>query len=152
MPVTASQTCPGDFPSSQFYNSDGSRKPLIASGYYSDRVIGSNYGKLQPLTTLDLWSYACPASGWHTDAYREGFCNNLKDAAGNIISNPPPCCGGTGPEILNYNVVDQALQDVAPDAQALASQYDVSAKVKQLITIGVVLFIVILISGIIWVA
>lgn len=143
--------CANGFPdqsSGMFLKPDGTLKPDVGSGYYSRKVWGVKYGTLQPLTVRDVYSYACSyASGYHSQSYANDFCSNLLDAGGNIVTNPPACCGGTGPDILNYNPISAAIDSAQPQATALAAQYDATKNVKRILEVGVVLFfLIILIS------
>lgn len=139
----------------RFHDSAGHLLPDEASGYFSDKF--PTAGQITPLTVRDLWSGACycglGGAGYFTpmgchqqykDA-RKTFCENLRDAGGNIVTNPPAICGGNGPEILNYNPISAAIDDVQPEANALAAQYDASKNVKTILKVGVVLFFLILI-------
>jgi hypothetical protein len=148
--------CANGFPAwsnvdTMFYKADQTPKPPVASGYYSKKVRGVKYGTLQPLTTLDLYSYACCyQSGITNEAYVKDFCSNLLDAGGNIVTNPPVCCGGTGPDILNYNPISAAIDSAQPQAENLAVQYDATKNVKLILEIGVALFFVIILISVLW--
>jgi len=142
--------CANGFPSAHdpngFIKPDGTLKPDVASGYYSKYVRGVNYGKvIQPLSVRDLYSYACAYSSGNTDFnYVQTFCGNLLDAGGNVITNPPAVCGGTGPDILNYNPVQAALNQVQDDAAALLDTYSNPDRVKNILLFGVLAFILII--------
>lgn len=152
-------TCPGNGPAAdKFKKPDGTLKPDVPSGYFSEKVPGGNFGSRQPLNVRQLWSYACPYV-WHTSNEPHNlqpfytstqqainFCKTLTDAAGNTIPEDqlPPACGGNGPEVLVYNAADVAASFIDP------SEYDVSEKVQKILKVGVVIFILILLIAVGW--
>ena len=138
----------------RFHDSVGALIPDEASGYFSDKF--PTAGQITPLTVRNLWSGACYCGvgganyftpmGCHQNyaAARKTFCENLKDAGGNIVTNPPAICGGTGPEILNYNPISAAIQDVQTQANDLSAQYDASNNVKTILKAGAIIFLAII--------
>jgi hypothetical protein len=140
------------FPAYKFHDSQGNLVPDIASGYYSTKVVGVNFGTLQPLTVRQLYSYACPG-GYTTQASRDAFCSNLFDSGGNIVPLPQ-ACGGTGPDVLQpYNPTIAALNAVQDTGNTLLEKYTAATKekVKLITQIGIALALIVLLIGIIWI-
>ena len=146
--------CQNGFPpasTGMFVNPDGTLKPDVPSGYYSKKVWGINYGTLQPLTIRDIYSYGCSAaSGYHSQDYANDFCSNLLDAGGNLVRNPPAVCGGTGPDVLNYNPVTAAYNDIVDKANDLVKKYDAKKTVKTIVEISIIAFVLIIIIYLLW--
>jgi len=143
----------------RFHDSSGNLIPDIASGYFSDKF--PYPGSLTPLTVRNLWSGACNCGndgsyytpqGCHENykEKRKEFCENLYDAGGNKVTNPPPICGGTGPEVFNYNPVQAALGDAQNEAAELIDKYDATSTVKKIVGVGFVVSVLIVLLYLIY--
>lgn len=132
----------------RFRDTDGNLIPDVASGYFSDKF--PYPGQLTPLTVRNLWSGACNCGtdgglytpmGCHENykEVRKTFCTTLRDQGGNLVTNPPEICGGTGPEINDYSPVQNALDGVKDGAQSLIDKYDATSNVKKIVSVGLVL-------------
>lgn len=144
----------------RFFDAQGHLKPDVSSGYYSKLFQFDDTKPLVALTIRDMWSYACfcgspPQTNYftpmgchdHYSGYRNWFCANLYDAGGNKVTNPPPICGGTGPEVLNYSTTQAAATDIVESGikAALEAKYDATDIVKKIVGSGIVLALLILI-------
>ena len=153
----------------RFHDSNGNLLPDVASGYFSRLYQFDDSKPLAALSIREMWQKACwcgtptlatmriqnyPPAGCNSNyrSYREWFCNNLYDAGGNKVTNPPPICGGTGPEVLLYNPNIGALQNLQDDAAALMQQYAdaTSGSVGKIIKVGSAIAVLIIIIALIW--
>lgn len=110
------------------------------SGYFTPH----NEGYLEALTVNQIWSRGCNSQD------KEGFCNSLVDQSGTPISNKPRVCGGTGPDIFQYNPAEEALNNAQEDMEALRLQYEQQDNSKKIIAIGIIVAVAIILIALIW--
>lgn len=124
-----------------YAKANGATWPDGPSGYFN-RSLDATW------KNLSIFELASKAKYYGTNST---FCNwQFQDASGDPVPRPS-VCGGTAPNDIPYDIVNEAIKNNQDTLDALTSEYQGKDKTKLILVVVVVIVAILIVLGILWI-